>query len=120
MMLYHAGMLRRWLPLFVQDRRQVIQVSRLKSGRKTIRHYVREMLAPAADGEPNSSTPATGSPDAAEIQIPLPRPPAISAEISPSVAPKLARSACEPHREWIEAQVRLGRNAVAIYQGARR
>ncbi len=88
--------------------------------RKTIRHYVREMLAPAADGEPNSSTPATGSPDAEEIQIPPPRPPAISAEISPSVAPKLARSACEPHREWIEAQVRLGRNAVAIYQGARR
>jgi hypothetical protein len=25
-------------------------------------------------------------------------------------------SACEPHREFIEAQVRLRRNAVAIYQ----
>jgi transposase len=25
-------------------------------------------------------------------------------------------SACEPHRNWIEAQVGLGRNAVAIYQ----
>jgi transposase len=81
--------------------------------RKTIRHYARGMLAPPADGESNSST---GSPMAEEIEIPPPRPPAISAEISPSVAPKLARSACEPHREWIEAQVRLGRNAVAIYQ----
>jgi transposase len=30
--------------------------------------------------------------------------------------PAPARSACEPHREWIEAQVRLGRNATAIYQ----
>jgi hypothetical protein len=31
--------------------------------------------------------------------------------------PLQARSACEPHREWIEDQVRLGRNAVAIYTG---
>ena len=84
--------------------------------RKTIRHYVRGMLAPSADGDPNSSTLATASPVGAEIQIPPPWPPAFSARISSSVAPKLARSACEPHREWIEAQVRLGRNAVAIYQ----
>ena len=27
-----------------------------------------------------------------------------------------AMSECEPHRSWIEAQVQLGRNAVAIYQ----
>ena len=25
-------------------------------------------------------------------------------------------STCEPYRSWIEAQVRLGRNAVSIYQ----
>jgi len=30
--------------------------------------------------------------------------------------PLHARSACEPHREWIEDQVGLGRNAVSIYQ----
>lgn len=83
--------------------------------RKTIRHHVRAMLAPALDGGPNSSTPATGSMVQPEIQIPPPRPPAFAAAIS-SVTPKLARSACEPHREWIEAQVRLGRNAMAIYQ----
>ncbi len=29
---------------------------------------------------------------------------------------KLARSASEPHREWIEQQVRLKRNSQAIYQ----
>ena len=49
----------------------------------------------------NSPTPATGSwgPLAACRALPA-----------------HARSACEPHREWIEAQVRLGRNATAIYQ----
>jgi transposase len=30
--------------------------------------------------------------------------------------PREAASACEPHRAWIEQQVTLGRNAVAIYQ----
>jgi len=30
--------------------------------------------------------------------------------------PKHVRSACESHREWIEEQVRCGRNAMAIYQ----
>ena len=84
--------------------------------RKTIRHYVRAMLAPTVDSDPNSSTLATGSVVQPEIQNPPPRPPAISAGISSRVMPKLARSACEPHREWIEAQVRLGRNAMAIYQ----
>jgi transposase len=34
----------------------------------------------------------------------------------PPVLPKLAASACEPHRAFIEAQVALGRNAVSIYQ----
>jgi len=33
-----------------------------------------------------------------------------------SPPPIVARSACEPHRDWIEAQIRLGRNAMAIYQ----
>src|ERR1039457_5679446 len=83
--------------------------------RKTIRHYVRAMLAQGVDGDSNS-TLATGPVVQAEIQNPPPRPPGISAGISPIVAPTLARSACEPHREWIEAQVRLGRNAMGIYQ----
>jgi transposase len=83
--------------------------------RKTIRFYVNSMPV-AVEEEANSSTPATGSLVAAEIENPPPRPPAICGEIEPKRMPKLARSACEPHREWIEAQVRLKRNAVAIYQ----
>ena len=42
------------------------------------------------------------------FQNPPPRPPA--------PVPKLAVSACEIHREWIEQQVALGRNAQSIYQ----
>ena len=34
----------------------------------------------------------------------------------PPMATRVSTSACEPHREWIEQQVRLGRNAVSIYQ----
>ena len=61
--------------------------------RKTIRGYARKG-APA-----NSPGVATGSPE----QIPPPRPPAHT-------------SACEPWREFIEAQLKLSRNATAIYQ----
>lgn len=60
--------------------------------RKTIRRYARA-----------NSPMATGSP-APSAQIPPPRPPALQG------------STCEPHRAWIEQQVALGRNAVAIYQ----
>ncbi len=69
--------------------------------RKTIRKIGREMVAP-----PANSPMATGSGEM-DAQIPPPRPPAPAAVI---------RSACEPHRDWIEAQIQLGRNAMAIYQ----
>jgi transposase/5S rRNA maturation endonuclease (ribonuclease M5) len=48
---------------------------------------------------------------ATTLQNPPPWPPASEGKI-----PKHAVSACEPHREWIEEQLRLGRNATAIYQ----
>ena len=67
--------------------------------RKTIRRIAQQMVTPATPA--NSPTLATGS-DTAGPQIPPLRP--------------SARSACEDHRSWIEAQVRLGRNAMAIYQ----
>jgi transposase len=51
---------------------------------------------------------ATGS-SFLPVQNPPPRPPALES------LPKNA-SACEPHRKWIEEQLRLGRNAMAIYQ----
>ena len=70
--------------------------------RKTIRRYARAANFPGV---------ATGS-GAAAGQIPPPRPPAPAAKPRPAATP----SACESHRAWIEAQVQLGRNAVAIYQ----
>ncbi len=87
--------------------------------RKTIRTYARAAAASAAVTAANSPTLATGSaagPTAAQDQIPPPRPPAIAEEEAPADGTGLARSACEPHRDWIEAQVRLRRNAVSIYQ----
>jgi transposase len=86
--------------------------------RKTIRRLAQETAGALFEAEPNSPTPATGS-QGVLGQIPPPRPPAGGAPTAPlggSGMPKHARSACEPHREWIEAQVRLGRNATAIYQ----
>jgi transposase len=86
--------------------------------RKTIRALLRAMGS-APGVEANSPTPATG-PAGPVGQIPPPWPPAQAAAATPLASqPKLpahARSACAPHREWIEVQVRLGRNAVAIYQ----
>jgi transposase len=46
---------------------------------------------------------------------PPPRPPA-SDIVAPAKPFNFARSASEPHRDWIEQQVRLRRNAQAIYQ----
>jgi transposase len=81
--------------------------------RKTIRKLKRTPHGVLADAHSNSPM-ATGTGD----QIPPPRPPvADAATVDSACQPStLARSACEPHREWIEAQVRLGRNAMAIYQ----
>ncbi|MEX4005378.1 IS21 family transposase [Paraburkholderia sp. EG285A] len=88
--------------------------------RKTIRRYQALHEAQRAAGA-NSSTSATaGSGDPVVAQNPppqtppLPRPPA-SGRV-PSSSFNFARSASEPYREWIEQQVRLKRNAQAIYQ----
>ena len=63
-----------------------------------------------------SSAKSTGSEGLAS-ENPPPRPPAITAiEAITERIPNHARSACEPHRLWIQEQVRLGRNAMAIYQ----
>ncbi len=83
--------------------------------RKTIRRYAQSFnLAPSQEVEhsksPTEEEVATGS-GALEAQNPPPRPPGPGPN-----APKPVRSACEPHREWIEEQLRLGRNAMAIFQ----
>ena len=83
--------------------------------RKTIRRYARLCNLSATEDADDSKSPtslevATGS-DTSYVQNPPPRPP-----VSAPQMPKHVRSACESHREWIEEQVRLGRNAMAIYQ----
>ena len=65
--------------------------------RKTIRAYGQRLTAERS----NSPGVATGS----EPQTPPPRPPALV---------ELTVSACEPHRAFIEAQLRLKRNFMAI------
>jgi len=83
--------------------------------RKTIRKYDRlfNFVPPEEDEHSKSPTHqgvATGSLVEPGQNTP-PRPPGPEDKL-----PKHARSACEPHREWIEEQLRLGRNAMAMYQ----
>ena len=85
--------------------------------RKTIRRYARlyhealsDAPAPAHSNYPTGEEVATGSWVQPGQNTP-PRPPALEKNL-----PKHAGSACEPHRQWIEEQLRLGRNAMAIYQ----
>lgn len=75
--------------------------------RKTIRSYQKWLMAPPA----NSPGVVTGEPPAS----PPPRPPDTPPTPATPVA-AAAASICEPHRDFIEAQVRLRRNAMAIYQ----
>ena len=86
--------------------------------RKTIRKYAKEngLLLEDADLDSKSPTLATGD-DCVIDENPPPRPPVNSEPMGEKrTIPVHASSACEPHREWIEKQVELGRNAVAIYQ----
>jgi transposase/5S rRNA maturation endonuclease (ribonuclease M5) len=83
--------------------------------RKTIRRYSQLYhLVPSEDTEdsnyPTLEGVAAGSCVEPGQNAP-PWPPALEENL-----PKHARSACEPHREWIEKQLELGRNAMAIYQ----
>ena len=73
------------------------------------RHTIRAYQQRLAAEEANCPWVATGS-VAAAIQIAPPRPPALGATVP------VATSLCEPHRDFIEAQVRLRRNAMAIFQ----
>ena len=79
--------------------------------RKTIRRY----RALWAGAEANSPGEVTTGPVSEDGRFPPPRPPAFGGP-GATVTGSQARSACEPHRAWIEEQVRLKRNAQAIYQ----
>ena len=84
--------------------------------RKTIRKYAKESGFLPEDTDLNSKSPtlATGI-DCIISENPPPRPAVNSTSKEEKRAvPLHAGSACEPHREWIEKQVKLGRNAVAM------
>ena len=96
--------------------------------RKTIRRYEQLYRAQAA----NSPTPATGSglvqaanspgmatgfvPAQGQTPPPWPPAPAAVTDTALDACPAHVRSACDGYRAWIEEQVRLKRNAQAIYQ----
>ena len=79
--------------------------------RHTIRDYAKRFAA-QTDPPQDSNCPgvATGSDAGPPSQTAPPWPPALSQSATS------AASLCEPHRAIIESQLRLGRNAVAIYQ----
>jgi transposase len=74
--------------------------------RKTIRTYQKRFAAAAATS-PGVVTDSAEASTGPAPQIPPPWPPTAVASTT---------SACEPHRAFIEAQLRLHRNAMAIYQ----
>ena len=82
--------------------------------RKTIRKIAHDLAQEEAPASSKSPTPATG-PDTGSVQNPPLRPPAGAAELGYAPTP----SFCEPHRDWVEAQLHLGRNATAIYRKKR-
>jgi transposase len=87
---------------------------KVRVDRKTIRKYAR--MNAQSPSESKSPGVATGFEESAG-QNPPPRPPAFTEiEALKKSVPAHARSACEHYRPWIEEQVGLGRNAMAIYQ----
>ena len=83
--------------------------------RKTIRRYAQPTKLMTFEETEHSKSPteqdvATGS-GTPSVENPPPWPPDQKPDF-----PKHVRSACETHREWIQEQVKLGRNAMAIYQ----
>jgi len=85
--------------------RQIARITGLD--RKTIRRYAREAKSPGVAAGSEAETAQS-----AGVETPPPRPPAFT----PGPVPRLAASACAMHRDWIEQQVALGRNAQSLYQ----
>ena len=75
--------------------------------RKTVRSYQQRWLAQQANSPGVATDPASNCASSSEIQTPPPWPP---------TSTTVADSLCEPYRAFIEAQLRLKRNAMAIYQ----
>jgi len=91
-----------------------------KIDRKTIRKYAR-LHQQQREGITETKSPEevemiTGSSITTNQDIPCRSKGLKEARQERHAIPSEARSACAPHREWIEVQVRLGRNAMSIYQ----
>ncbi len=91
---------------------------KVRVDRKTVRKYARMTESNKQTGNDVSKSPGVATDSGESLgQNPPPRPPALEESASGEAKiPAHARSACEEHRPWIEQQVRLGRNAVSIYQ----
>lgn len=83
--------------------------------RETVARYGREagLLLPPSRAEPPAPAGASKPASDGEVATDLA---AASVSANTSGASIATRSACEPHRDFIEAAVAAGRNAVAIYQ----
>lgn len=75
--------------------------------RKTIRTYQKRFASAAPATSPGVATDSPTVATGPTPQNPPPRPPTSAV---------VTASACEPHRAFIEGQLRLRRNAMAIYQ----
>jgi transposase len=84
--------------------------------RKTIRGYQKRFATAAASNSPGVATGPLGVTAGQSQQIPPPWPPAPGLASPLTAVAAATASACEPHRAFIEAQLRLRRNAMAIYQ----
>ena len=88
--------------------------------RHTIRAWAQRFAA-QSDPPLDANCPgvATDPTDSHTRQSAPPRPPAstqATVAVAASAGSAAASSLCEPHRAFVEAQLRLGRNATAIYQ----
>jgi transposase len=91
------------------SQRQIERVTGID--RKTIRAYVQRFALERS----NSPGVATDFELGLE-QIPPPQPPIELEQATSPKVPPISVSACEPYREFIEAQLRLNRNFTAIFQ----
>ena len=80
-----------------RSQREIARITKID--RKTIRALAQRFAGAPANSPGVATGPVT--------QIPPPRPPGSGRQ---------SVSACEPHREFIQAQLRLRRNFTAIYQ----
>ena len=86
---------------------------RIDINRETVSRYAR--IFGEKDSKPATAEGVATGFCVKTSQNPPPRPPDGGAAIIKKT-PKVALSACEPYRGWIEKQVGLGRNAQSIYQ----